>query len=35
MAKKVPSKKTTIVRTHPRHVKPSTKNPTGITIVDR
>ncbi len=33
MAKKK-SKKTTTVRTHPRHVKLSPKNPTGITIVD-
>lgn len=32
MAKK--SKKTTIVHAHARHVKPSSKNPTGITIVD-
>ena len=28
------SKKTTIVHTHPRRVKPSPKNPTGVTIVD-
>ena len=35
MAKKYSkSKKTTIVHTHPRHVKPSFKNPSGITIVD-
>ena len=33
MAKKK-SKKATKVRTHPRHVKVSAKNPTGITIVD-
>ncbi|MBC7420989.1 MAG: hypothetical protein H7328_09705 [Bdellovibrio sp.] len=32
MAKK--SKKTTIVHTHPRRVKPSPKNPSGVTIVD-
>lgn len=29
------SKKTTTVRTHPRYVKPSAKNPDGITIVDQ
>lgn len=29
------SKKTTTVRTHPRHVKLSEKNPNGITIVDQ
>ncbi len=28
-------KKLTIVRTHPRKVKPSTKNPGGVTIVDQ
>lgn len=32
MAKK--SKKTTIVHTHARRVKPSSKNPSGVTIVD-
>ncbi len=32
MAKK--SKKTTVVHSHPRRVKPSPKNPTGVTIVD-
>lgn len=32
MAKK--AKKITAVRTHPRHIKPSAKNPSGITIVD-
>lgn len=32
---KVPGKKTTQVREHPRHVPVSEKNPSGITIVDR
>jgi len=32
MAKK--TKKVTVVHTHPRRVKPSAKNPTGVTIVD-
>lgn len=32
MAKK--SKKVTVVHAHPRRVKPSVKNPTGVTIVD-
>ena len=31
---KTKSKKTTVVHAHPRHIKPSSKNPDGVTIVD-
>ncbi len=30
-----PKTKTTVVRTHPRKVRPTNKNPQGVTIVDR